>query len=187
MDSNQTEQAEQVWRQVVQETPQYRSGWRGWISSLAALNRENEIDGAIQRMREIPELACESRIIKATMAMKKGAFDEARQELEEARRFAPRDRELFVLAQFHFDRGDSAEAETAILQLIELDPRDGEALHNHGCVYARAGNPARAAEFYRESLRYRPSSPVTQQSLEGLARFLDPDPAPNSTEPLISE
>jgi predicted O-linked N-acetylglucosamine transferase (SPINDLY family) len=61
--------------------------------------------------------------------------------------------------------GRLAEAETAYLEVLRLDPNQSHALHLLGVVLTQTGRPAEGAEFIKRSLALRPQQPVAYAGL----------------------
>ena len=81
----QWERAEQQWRAVVEEVPDYRTGWRGLGEALL---RQNQTDAALAVARQLQQqldgVACEGLLLEANILKQAGQIDEALLRIERA-------------------------------------------------------------------------------------------------------
>jgi tetratricopeptide (TPR) repeat protein len=166
-DMGRYDKAEEQWRLVVQEVPEYRAGWLGLGDALIKTDRLHEAAALAEELRPRKSLGATGRLLESRLCERTSDFEGARRALECALREAPRElaplRELCRLLFEHFPPADAVQA---LRQLSERDPGDAAAHHNLGAAYCRLGLFDRAAEAYRRSLELRPDCPLTIRHLE---------------------
>jgi tetratricopeptide (TPR) repeat protein len=161
-DMGDSARAEEQWRQIVQEVPRYRPGWRGLGECLLKQGKHEDVTQLCERLLGDKKLRAEGMILQAELFTAKGDLKAARQELEQAVKDHSEDREAWqALCRFLFEHVSLAEAEPALKSLLRLDPEDARAYHNLGTVYLQQGRGEAAAEACRESLKRRPESAAT--------------------------
>jgi tetratricopeptide (TPR) repeat protein len=163
--------AEEQWRLVVAEMPRYRPGWRGLGDVLLRQTKHSEALAVAQGLMSQPGLRCEGLLLKSQVAVARGTLDEARADLKRAVEEFPNDPEAWeAWCRFLFEHGDAAEAEGALHELVRREPTNAAAYSNLGTLNLRLGRYPAAADWYRQSLRYRPDNPATQAQLRHALR-----------------
>jgi glycosyltransferase involved in cell wall biosynthesis/Flp pilus assembly protein TadD len=166
MDMEQTNRAEQQWRLVVQESPGFAPAWRGLASTAMRMNDPNLLDRLAAEMGESDRLAVERKVIVATAHVQRGELSQARALLYEAAAIPTSDHySLRQLCQFLFEHGQAVEAESALLRLAQVEPRDGAVFFNLGNIYTRMEHWGGAIQSYERSLELRPDWPPTLLAL----------------------
>jgi GT2 family glycosyltransferase/tetratricopeptide (TPR) repeat protein len=158
--------AEEQWRRVVDEMPRYRPGWRGLSDVLLRQGKQPEALAVAQGLLGQPSLRCEGLLLKSQAAVARGALAEAKADLERAvGEFANDLEPREAWCRFLFEHGDAAEAEAALRELVRRDPANASAYCNLGTLNLRLGRYPTAADYYRQSLRYRPDHATTREQL----------------------
>jgi GT2 family glycosyltransferase/tetratricopeptide (TPR) repeat protein/2-polyprenyl-3-methyl-5-hydroxy-6-metoxy-1,4-benzoquinol methylase len=158
--------AEEQWRRVVDEMPRYRPGWRGLGNVLLRQGKQQEALAVAQGLLGQPGLRCEGLLLKSQAAVARGALAEAKADLERAvGEFADDLEPREAWCRFLFEHGDAAEAEAALRELLRRDPANASAYCNLGTLNLRLGRYPAAADYYRQSLRYRPDHATTREQL----------------------
>jgi GT2 family glycosyltransferase/tetratricopeptide (TPR) repeat protein/2-polyprenyl-3-methyl-5-hydroxy-6-metoxy-1,4-benzoquinol methylase/glycosyltransferase involved in cell wall biosynthesis len=158
--------AEEQWRQIVAERPDYRAGWRGLADVMLARRQPEEVRNIGVQLAQSPRLRSEGLILQGLAAIARGDPSEARRQLEQALREFPDDPEpLQMLCRYLFERGSPAEAEQAMVALVRRQPEDAAAHRNLGVILLRQQRHAEALLACRESVRLRPESADTHLHL----------------------
>jgi tetratricopeptide (TPR) repeat protein len=166
--------AEAEWQKVVAEVPLYRHGWRGLGEVLLRQGKLGEAEALAQRLAGEPPLRTEGLMLHGQVWAARGDLPAARSALQQAVTEGGGDAEpLQALCRFLFEHGQPREAEAPLQELVRRVPNDAAAHHNLGTVYSQLGQYAAAVDAYRESLRLRPDSPLTQQQLAAALRERD--------------
>jgi glycosyltransferase involved in cell wall biosynthesis len=162
------DRAEIQWRRILQEMPNYRLGWLGFVECLIAHGRHRTATIEIESMLKCPHLRCTGWLMKAKMSEVLGHLEAARAELTTALRDYPDAIEVMhALCRFLFDHGEPLAARQALERLHERQPHDASVLHNLGTINLRLSCIEAAVECYERSLRLRPTSISTLHELEG--------------------
>src|SRR5262249_8986786 len=115
MDLGDFAKAEEQWRQVVEEVPKYRLGWRGLGGILVIQGKEDEARQLADQLLANPQLRVEGVIVKSQLAARRGDFQSARQDLERAVKKYPDDlHPLQALCRLLFEHDEPAQAEKAL-------------------------------------------------------------------------
>jgi tetratricopeptide (TPR) repeat protein len=161
-DMGQSAKAEEQWRKVVEEVPDYRTGWPELGKVLIGQAKYVEATALAARLETDPRLHSEGVVLKSRVAEAQGDLARARRELEQGVRDCPDDPVLLeALCRFLFECVDIAEAEGPLKQLLRRDPHNAAARRSLGMVYRRTGRYAQAIEAHRQSLRLRPGCAAT--------------------------
>lgn len=172
-DMGRPDQAEALWRQVVQEVPKYRDAWRALGENLVQQGKLEVAELEADRLVKDDRLRGEGLMIKAMVAKARGDRAAARRLLEAAAAESPGLDALRALGAILFEDGDLRMAEETLRRIVRDEPEDASACCNLGTVYLRTGRPQSAIECYRESLRMRPNSPLARQLLEEALRSIN--------------
>lgn len=158
-----TQAAEDLWRHILQEAPQFTHAWYALAEMLLSAGRVAEVEPLVLSARQ-PAIAA---ALRAKIAAHQGDFRRAARELEAALQRSPDDVELQQdYCRLLFDHGTPQATATALRRLLELQPDDAAAYHNLGVALLRAGEFTQAAAAFASSLRRRPDSSETQHYLE---------------------
>jgi O-antigen biosynthesis protein len=79
-------EAERQWRQVVEEMPAYRAGWRGLGDALTRGGRLAEAEALAERMLAQPSNRAEGHLLRHRLDLLSNRVDEARAELDRGKR-----------------------------------------------------------------------------------------------------
>jgi GT2 family glycosyltransferase/2-polyprenyl-3-methyl-5-hydroxy-6-metoxy-1,4-benzoquinol methylase/tetratricopeptide (TPR) repeat protein len=163
--------AEDQWRFITKEVPNYRPGWKGLGSVLVKQSKYDEAKRVADELtggsRDRPaSVRSEGLILKAKLATANGDIATARRYLETAWKSYSEDLEpLRELCLLLFEHASDDEAIRALTTLSEKDQQDGSAPHNLGTLYLRTGDLERSIDAYRDSLMRRPDSVSTYVQL----------------------
>jgi GT2 family glycosyltransferase/tetratricopeptide (TPR) repeat protein len=161
-DMGQFAKAEEQWRLILDEVPEYRAGWRGLGDILLRQNKLREAATLSQRLVKHRGLRLNGILLQAELCLRHGDLLSARTEFQRTVREYPEDIEAWqTLGRFLFEHGDPHETESALHSLLRLDPKDGASHHNLGTVYLQTGRYEEAIESYRQALKYRPKAAHT--------------------------
>jgi GT2 family glycosyltransferase/tetratricopeptide (TPR) repeat protein/2-polyprenyl-3-methyl-5-hydroxy-6-metoxy-1,4-benzoquinol methylase len=169
--------AEEQWRMVTQEQPDYRQGWRGLGETLLRQGKQQELSALIEHLHGEPRLCGEASLLLGQIAQAQGDLEEARKHFEQSVKELPTDpAPLQALCRLLFEHGEMHQAEEALGRLIKLCPEDAAAHHNLGTIHLQQGKHQQAAEEYQKSLRLRPNAPETQALLGHALQTLEIQP-----------
>ena len=158
--------AEQEWLKIVQEVPDYGAGWRGLGDLLLQQGRIADAISVTSQIPKGPGLQMEWRRLRSRIAAAQNQHDQARHELEAALRECPDDIELKrIWAEFLFQRGDLTAAESALRELIAVEPNNAAHRHNLGMVLGRWGDARASIPCFEKSLQLRPRYAATLKEL----------------------
>jgi predicted Zn-dependent protease len=158
--------AEEQWRQVVAEQPDYAPGWRGLGEACLYQGNLAEATRIVGAMVTRPRLAAEIHLLRSRIAAAQRDLAAARRELGEARRVRPDDLDILKCeCQFLFEQGDLPSARSALEELDRRAPDDGATPYNLGLVYMQQNELDRAIEQFQISLQRRPEYPPTYRQL----------------------
>jgi GT2 family glycosyltransferase/tetratricopeptide (TPR) repeat protein len=153
--------AEEEWRRVVEEVPEYRPGSRGLADVLLGQSKYDDALALAERLVGGP-LRREGLLLQSEVHTRRGNLTDARRALEQAIAESPDDTVLLdVRCRWLFEHADPADAKRAVEELIRRAPQDGAAYHNLGSLEYRLGQYDASAEAYRHSLALRPDSVST--------------------------
>jgi len=169
-DLNDLASAEEQWRKTVEQEPGFRPGWQGLANILLRQGKLEAAEEQAERLRSDASLAdtlrVEALILQGWVAVRRGNELLARQLFEEAVARWPNDPSpRQALCRFLFEYARPAEAEPALLALLNCTPDDPAAYHNLGAVYLQAEQYEKAVEAFQESIRLRPDFAETHASL----------------------
>jgi len=153
-------EAEEQWRLIVSEVPNYRDGWRGLADNLLKQQKFAAVQEIANRLASDRRLAAEAKRIEGQLYQVGGDWSAARRALDEAVRAEPDDLVLVrTRCQFLFERGTLDDAEQALKELAERDHADCSARHNLGTICLRKGRADEAADYYRQSIELGSRTP----------------------------
>ena len=160
------EKSETQWRQVVEEQPDYRPGWRGLGECLLKQQKTEELDLLTDQLLKRDLLKTTGLQLQAKAAQAQGETEQARTLLDQAIQAAPDDPEpRHMLAQWLFESDNLADALPVLSELAKLAPEDASVFHNLGSAYLQQKRYDQAASAFGQSLQLRPDSSETQSLL----------------------
>ncbi|MBI3862380.1 MAG: glycosyltransferase [Planctomycetia bacterium] len=166
-DMGRLDKAEEQWRLIVSEVPNYRPAWRGLTEVLLNQGRTAALSELVNDARRRKDLAGEARLIVSRMREQAGDIDSALRELDAAETELNGDDEpLRRRCRMLFERVAPEAAEGALERLVACDPDDAAAYHNLGTAYLNGRKYSAAARSFRRSLDLRPDSPATKDQLQ---------------------
>lgn len=166
-----SEDAENLWQEVLQEQPQFRPAWHGRMRVLLVRRDYGGARGIIEDMRRVSGTDCDrvfqdSMILEAELAMNLNQPNESVSVLERLVAQCPTSIDAQrALAKTRFELGRIDEAVDALKVVVELDPEDAYAMHNIGVACMRQKRPTEAIEWFEASLRHRPDHATTYEYL----------------------
>ena len=160
-------QAEAEWRQVVDEEPAYRPGWRGLGDSLLQQDKLTEAEELSVELKSRDALCGAGAVLAARIAERADNIATATSELQAVLAQSTDDLEpLRELCRLTFERRGPSAAAQWLRQLADRDPGDASALHNLGTACLAEGRAEEAADWFQRSLDVRPNSLSTRTQLE---------------------
>lgn len=148
------ELAEEQWRLVVQEVPNYRLGWRGLIANLLAQGKTTQASDELGRTPL--GLECDVFAMRAQVAMALGDLVEARRHLESGLAQDARNAEILDhLCRLLFEFGEPKEAEPYLRRLVSLESNNPSRWHNLGSNCLRLSKPREAVDAFTNAIRLR--------------------------------
>lgn len=163
-DAGRFSDAENEWRQVIDEAPRFEPGWTGLVDALIEQNKPDEAKSLVQASDILNRAFAE--ILLSRIAESQGDLNLARSLLESSyeRSFGSID-SLQALAKFLFQHGPPSSAIAAQSRLATLTPSNGAVYHNLATLYLQAGCVTEAVRFYTLSIELRPNSVSTHLQL----------------------
>lgn len=159
--------AEQQWRMITEECPDYCHGWRGLGGALVKGGNTDAAELLIESLKAKPARRIEGHLLAARLAEHNDDVATARLELDAAIEVDTDNLDARnELCRLLYERGDAGDAAIALERLVEISPDDAAAWHNLGSVRLRTGDQEGAVTALRESLRLRPLSAITHETLE---------------------
>jgi GT2 family glycosyltransferase/tetratricopeptide (TPR) repeat protein len=159
--------AEQQWRLIVNEVPDYLPGWRGLGESLLKQGRQVGFRELVGELLAHPKRRATGRLLESRFCEEQNDLAGARLALEMALREVPDASEpLQELCRLLFATAPAEDAADALERLVDREPQDAAACHNLGTVYCRLARYDDAVTAYRKSLELRPRSEPTRKQLE---------------------
>lgn len=175
--------AETIWRQMVAEIPQHRSGWRGLADCLLRQNRSHEVVSLARQIVASHQLPGEGELLLGHATAAVGDLTGATEWYRQAAEYLPEDPEpLQSLAKLHFEHGNPNDVLPVLERLLQHHPADAAALHNLGSIHMHAKRFEEAAKCFRQSLIYRPHAPHTLRYLATSLRKLGDDRAADEAQ-----
>ena len=165
-DNGRWDQAEEQWRGILREAPDYQLAWRGVGGCLLQQNRDNEVAVLCETLASRPEGHREELMLRGQLAARRHDGETALRDWDQADQLDPSDTAaLRLICRFLFEEGCWSEAATALKDLAHRAPGDASVWQNLGVVRLRSGIPDGAVEALRLSLRLRPDSPAAKAFL----------------------
>ena len=160
--------AEEQWRKIAAEIPDYLPAWRALSEILLRQNRIDELtEIGLHLASGTSQLAREAVLIRAKCAAAQGRIGDACAQLRDADRIDDSDLEpLRLLCRILFEFGEPEAAEAALKELCARDPSDPAAHHNLGLICIRRNDRAGAIRALSQSLQLRPNAVETRRQLE---------------------
>jgi tetratricopeptide (TPR) repeat protein len=161
-----SDRAEEAWRAVTKEAPEYRLGWRGYGEFLVRYRKIDEAAAVATQLIGNPRTAIEGHLLTGMVEDARGFADEARRAWEKAASMDSTDPEpLRHLGRIHFEAGKDDLAERVLRSLTAIASTDASAHHNLGSVLLRTGRNNEAVQAFQRSLGLRPDSIDTRMCL----------------------
>jgi glycosyltransferase involved in cell wall biosynthesis/Flp pilus assembly protein TadD/2-polyprenyl-3-methyl-5-hydroxy-6-metoxy-1,4-benzoquinol methylase len=166
-DAGALDQAEDQWRRITAEQPDYRMGWRGLGEILI---RQTKLEEATRLARHLLDrggrLKTESLLLHGKVSAALGDLETAVAHLESADANEPEELvPLRVLCRLLFESDRAVAAERALRELTRRSPQDPTAHHNLGTICHRLTKYDSAVSALRQSLTLRPDSAMTHAQL----------------------
>lgn len=159
--------SELLWREILDDRPAYRAGWRGLTETLLLQRRLAAADVVVEQMLSDPKLRGDGLMAQAEIAFGRGEAPRATELVEQVAREFPDDLDLLrARCRVLFECKSWENAERSLTELTVRNPDDGAAWHNLGMARYRQGNHRKAIAALAESLRIRPDSVATRDLLE---------------------
>jgi len=165
-DMNRRDQAERLWRQVMQERPDFLPAWLALVEMLLAAQRDED---ARMLAKEAAGTAnrTAAALLHGLVALRRGQLPEAGQQFRRAVELAP---ELELghryLSHALLQQGERSEVEEVLRRLIGLAPDDAEAHHNLGCLLLELDRPQEAVPQLQLAVKLRPDHALSRQMLQ---------------------
>jgi tetratricopeptide (TPR) repeat protein len=136
-------------RTVPKDSPNYRDHlWLGQVR--AARGRKEEAEEAFRRAVELQGRAPEAWVALIAFLAETGKKEQARRELDRARRAVPADAVPGVVAFSHEALGDTAQAEEQYKDLLKSRPDDPLVQRSAASFYLRAGQTDKAIPLLKQ-------------------------------------
>jgi tetratricopeptide (TPR) repeat protein len=160
------DRAESEWRDILDKRPNYRPALRGLLDALSRQNRTDEAKRHAEQEYVEPALRAEGALWRAKAAKQSGDLTAARQAFHSiVAEFSDDVVSLREAAEFLFWHDEPSETYKVLRHLVQRCPEDASAHFNLGTVCIRLGDFGRAADAFRESLKFRPAWPATLNQL----------------------
>lgn len=176
-DMQREEQAERQWRQVIQQVPSYREGWRGLGECLLKQRKFSAVDELANQLQRREALRIDGLLLQAHLARAQHDAHRCHRFLEQARQEFPQDPEpIRALGQYCYEQGDLSAAALRLRELTEQCPDDPAAWHNLGTTLYQLGSRDQAIRALQRSLQLRPDFAPTRQQLQAALQQSGPTP-----------
>jgi len=153
--------AEDQWREVTAETPNYEAGWQGLGKLLLRAEKFDQLQSMITQLKQ-KDMGGLAVTLMAQANEKLDQCDVARGELLKWLEQWPNDKAVLeATARLLFDKFNPADAEPYLERLRILNGGDGSITHNLGTIAFQKEDFERAATLYRQSVEQRPKSDIT--------------------------
>jgi tetratricopeptide (TPR) repeat protein len=85
-------------------------------------------------------------------------YDKALFYYAKAREYAPYDKDLILsVAELYMKKGDFNKSREVIDEMLELNPNDAEAMYSKGMTFYKAGNTAKAEQYFNKAFEVDPA------------------------------
>jgi tetratricopeptide (TPR) repeat protein len=119
-------EAEELWRQVLAEQPDYALGWLGLGELYLRQARWTDLERVAERL--MPRRTPQAVLLRARACLARGEGEAARRTLQDGLAQTPASTALWrLLARVLHDQGKREEAAEALRKLLELAPEDAQA------------------------------------------------------------
>ncbi len=138
---------------------------------VAADNPEHELkELAVQLQKKPGHTPVLLRM--AQLEREKGKLDDAAGHLREAIRAEPSNQDAHLeLGRVLYERNDVAGAIAETEKVLELNPKQVDALYNMGAIYANLGNANRARSYWLQAVAADPAGDSARKAKDGLAKL----------------
>lgn len=108
----------------------------------------------------------------AQLEREKGAMDDAAGHLRDAIKSEPANQDAHLeLGRLLYERNDVSGAIAETEKVLELNPKQVDALYNLGAIYANLGNTDRARSYWQKAVAVDASSDSGRKARQGLTKL----------------
>lgn len=168
------EKAEQQWRTLTSQYPEYIPGWRGLGENLLTQGKKQDLQQVLQSIRDISELQTTVQYFLGKLSIDDEEYQQAKKCFESGLQIDSNDvATLNELCRWHFEFGSAVDSEPHLRHLITLNPDDSSAHTNLGVVLMSQQKFNEAAQAFEVSLKHRPNRPDVKQNLAHCRNMLE--------------
>ncbi|QDT40357.1 SPBc2 prophage-derived glycosyltransferase SunS [Gimesia alba] len=161
-DMGKHEQAEEQWRLIIKEIPNYTTAWKCLGETLLKARKLEQVEQLTMTMCGQVETHIDGFILSARLLEQQGDPNQAIELLEKKLTQKPQELGLLrELCRLHFEQSTLEDSLNVLHKLAEQDPGDASAFHNLGTAYLQLNQFEEAVTNYRKSLEIRPNSAET--------------------------
>jgi tetratricopeptide (TPR) repeat protein len=159
-------EAEQQWRAILAERPDYAVAWKGLVACLVKQGKAVEASTLVRDSEVLRQSPALFKQLAAEIEAALGNLAAARRILEQAVAESPDDFEPHdALCRFLFEHAKPEQTEVALQALVDKFPDNAAGLYNLATVRLLRGQYAAAATSYRQSIALRPNWPPAHEHL----------------------
>jgi GT2 family glycosyltransferase/tetratricopeptide (TPR) repeat protein/2-polyprenyl-3-methyl-5-hydroxy-6-metoxy-1,4-benzoquinol methylase len=159
-DTGRHAEAEEQWRLILMERPDYEWAWRGIVAALLKQGKITEAHNAIAESELLRKNQPLRKQLEADVELALGNVPAARRLLEQAIAEWPDNLELHdARCRLLFEHGEPNEAEAALHAFVDKFPNNPAGIYNLATIHLRLGRYEPAVESFRRSLALRPDWP----------------------------
>lgn len=108
----------------------------------------------------------------AQLERQKGELDDAAGHLQQAVKSEPANQDAHLeLGRLLYERKDISGAIAETQKVLDLNPKQVDALYNMGAIYANLGNVERARSYWSKAVAVDPASDSGQKARSGLTKL----------------
>jgi len=166
-DAGRHQEAEQQWRIIIKQYPEYIPAWRGLGENLLTQNKNEELSELINILSDRSDVGGIIQYFLGKLASHSDEHAQARKYFEAGLQLDPDDTPtLNELCRLHFEHGNPIDSQQHLHQLISINPEDSSAQTNLGVVLMTQQKYEAAAQAFETSLKHRPNHPEAMQYLD---------------------